>query len=306
MATNNKPEKRRGRPPKNLVVSAPIKNKIINTKPPEEQLVLYLPNFDDNDDTTSDNRKNHIINDMNITETPNNFTANSDSDSESNSQFKQFKQFKHLTDKNDNDLNEPNNSSNNLNHNIKKLLDELQKRDAIINNLKFRIKDKSMFNDNTLTLTKENKKHLINLKLITVNNNRLNICEKTDISCWWCTYQFDTQPLFLPDHYKNGFYHVFGNYCSFSCMLAYNENLDDYRKSVRNGLIKQLFRDIFHCDEMKIKSAGPREILEKFGGPMSINKYRDASVVSNKTFKMTIPPMIPLISDYEEIVIDKK
>ena len=163
-----------------------------------------------------------------------------------------------------------------------------------------------MFNDNTLSLTKENKKHLINLKLITVNNNKLNICEKTDIACWWCTYQFDTQPLFLPDHYKNEFYYVFGNYCSFSCMLAYNENLDDYRKSVRTGLIKQLFRDIFHCDEMKIKSAGPREILEKFGGPMNINKYRDSANVTNKTFKMTIPPMIPLISDYEEIVIDKK
>ena len=299
MSTINKPEKRRGRPPKNMVVTAPVKNKVVNTKPSEEQLVLYLPSFDD-DDVNSEQPKNHIVNDMNITETTNNFTSNSDSESESTYNFK------HLTDKNDSDSNSNINSSNNLNLNIKKLLDELQKRDAIINNLKFRIKDKSMFNDNTLTLTKENKKHLINLKLITVNNNRLNICEKTDISCWWCTYQFDTQPLFLPDHYKNGFYHVFGNYCSFSCMLAYNENLDDYRKSVRNGLIKQLFRDIFHCDEMKIKSAGPREILEKFGGPMSINKYRDASVVSNKTFKMTIPPMIPLISDYEEIVIDKK
>ena len=300
MATTNKSEKRRGRPPKNLVVTAPVKNKIINTKPSEEQLVLYLPSFDDDNDANSEQPKNHIVKDMNITETTNNFTSNSDNESESNFNFK------HLTDKNDSDSNDNINSSNNLNLNIKKLLDELQKRDAIINNLKFRIKDKSMFNDNTLSLTKENKKHLINLKLITVNNNKLNICEKTDLACWWCTYQFDTQPLFLPDHYKNEFYYVFGNYCSFSCMLAYNENLDDYRKSVRTGLIKQLFRDIFHCDEMKIKSAGPREILEKFGGPMNINKYRDSANVTNKTFKMTIPPMIPLISDYEEIVIDKK
>jgi hypothetical protein len=296
MATINKSEKRRGRPPKNLVVATPIKNKSIVKVPQEEQLVLYLPSFDDEQSETAHNRISKDTDGYTETE-KNNF--NSDDESESNLKIK------HLTDRNDSDDSESFSTHNNLNINIKKLLEELQKRDGVINSLKSKLKDKSIFNENTLTLTKENKKHLINIGLITINKNKINICEKTNISCWWCTYQFDTQPLFLPDHYKNNVYHVFGNFCGFACMLAYNENLDDYRKSVRAALIKQLYREIFNCDEMNIIAAGPREILEKFGGPMNINKFRDMSSLSSKTIKISIPPMIPLISDYEEIVIDK-
>jgi hypothetical protein len=297
MATNSKNEKRRGRPPKNLVISTPVKNKVIIKKPQEEQLVLYLPNFDD------EQSERRLISKDTETE-KNNFTSDSDSDEDTEIDTKY--KFNHLTDKCENDNGCDNNkSSNNLNKSIEKLLEELHRRDAIIQNLKSRLKDKSLFNENTLTLTKENKKHLINLGLISVNKNKLNICEKTNIACWWCTQSFDTQPLFMPDHYKNGFYYVFGNFCGFSCIIAYNEDMDDYRKSVRSALIKQLYCEIFQCDEMNIKRAGPREILEKFGGIMTINKFRDSMTVSSKVIKMSIPPMIPLISDYEEIVIDK-
>jgi hypothetical protein len=66
-----------------------------------------------------------------------------------------------------------------------------------------------------------------------------------------------------------------------------------------------MYREIHNCDDMIIKPSGPREILEKFGGPMNIIKYRDSNLVSKKTIKMSIPPQIPLISDYEEIIIDK-
>ena len=36
-------------------------------------------------------------------------------------------------------------------------------------------------------------------------------------------------------------------------MLAYNENMDDYRKSVRTTLIKQLYCEIFNCDIIVMK-----------------------------------------------------
>ena len=88
-------------------------------------------------------------------------------------------------------------------------------------------------------------------------------------------------------------------------MLAYNENLDDYRKSIRSVLIKQMYKDIFVNTDILVKQAGPRELLKKFGGPLDISQYRDPSTICIKTFKMTIPPMIPLISEYEEVVINK-
>lgn len=292
MSSLNKSEKRRGRPPKNLVISTPTKNKIVNTEKQEEQLVLYLPTFDD--DSQSD--KKYIKKET--TETDKN-TITSESELSDDDDYHNIKN--NIEKNSSDDITEK--YSKNIN--IEKLLEELQRRDVIINTLKMKIKDKNIFNENTLTLTKENKKQLLNLGLITINKNKLNICEKTNIACWWCTYQFDTQPLFIPDNYKNKIYYVFGNFCSFSCMLAYNEDLDDYRKSVRTNLIKQLYRDIFNCDEFNIKPAGPRELLEKFGGPMTITKYRDSNIASKKILKMSIPPQIPLISDYEEIVIDK-
>lgn len=287
MSTINKCEKRRGRPPKHLAIPTPTKNKIKSNEPQEEQIVLYLPNFDN--ETTSDKKK-YLKKETENTD--NIFTSteyNSDSDNESSKN-----KLKYLTDKSDSNI-----------YSIDTLIDEIQKRDLIINTLKMRLKEKRVFNENTLSITKENKKQLINIGLISINKNKINICQKTDLACWWCTYKFDTQPLFMPDHYKNKKYYVFGNYCSWGCMLSYNEDMDDYRKNVRASLIKQMYREMYNCEDMIIKGSGPREILEKFGGPMNIIKYRDSNFVSKKTVKLSIPPQIPLIYEYEEIIIEK-
>jgi hypothetical protein len=154
-----------------------------------------------------------------------------------------------------------------------------------------------------LTVTKENKKHLLNLGLISYNGNKLSVAECSKYACWWCTYNFDTYPLFLPEKFQNNKYYVFGNFCSFACIFAYNDNLDDYRRNIRNALIKKLYTDIFHTD-CNIKPAGPREVLEKFGGPLTIDKYRDSKILCTKTIKINIPPMIPLLSYYEESTLD--
>ena len=92
---------------------------------------------------------------------------------------------------------------------------------------------------------------------------------------------------------------MFGNFCSFSCVLAYNDTLNDYRKNIREGLIKKLYKDIFNID-CQIKAAGSREILEKFGGPVCIDNFRDAKSICTKTQTLTIPPQIPLLSYFEE------
>lgn len=327
MATQIITEKRRGRPPKNLVTPKQVKEKKPK-EPSEEQLVLFLPNFDDNNTQT---------NNFDSTNSDETSVFNSDIDSDidydivlkppqeakknitSQSSTKIVKKtgirdkLQYLTDKNnsDDETNDdidsvPQSKNNNYAHiSVDKLIEELNRREAVIMNLKSKLKDKSLYNENTIALTKENKKKLINLGLISINKNKLQIAEKTNIACWWCTYNFDTCPCFLPDHYKNNRYYVFGNFCGFSCMLAYNENLDDYRKSIRTVLIKQMYREIFQNDNLIIKVAGPRELLTKFGGPLDISQYRDPNNICVKTFKMTIPPLIPLISEYEEVMIDK-
>lgn len=196
-------------------------------------------------------------------------------------------------------------SDNDFGNDVSKLIEEINKRDNIIKTLRENLKNyKNISQDNSLTITKENKKQLLNLGLISINNNKLHIAEKSPYACWWCTYNFDTYPLFLPEKFQNNKYYVFGNFCCFSCMFSYNDNIDDYRRTTRNSLIKKMYFDIFHS-ECNLKPAGPREILEKFGGPTPIDKYRDAKLICTKTTKINIPPMIPLLSYYEETTLDK-
>ena len=52
---------------------------------------------------------------------------------------------------------------------------------------------------------------------------------------------------FIPEKYINGKYHVFGNFCSFGCAFAYNDNsINDYRRQIRDSLLKKLYKDIFN------------------------------------------------------------
>ena len=274
--------KKRGRPPKSKSV---IKQKIPfeeKLEKEDEELVLYLPSFDDNQ-----------------TEKENVFTMIDTETSE-----KCSKGNKH--DNHDkNDITSSDDSSQIYGNDVSKLIEEINKREIIIKTLKENIKNyKNISQDNTLTITKENKKQLLNLGLISINGNKLQVAEKSPYACWHCTYNFDTYPLFLPEKFQNNKYYVFGNFCGFACMFSYNDTLDDYRRNIRNSLIKKLYTDIFHTD-CNIKSAGPREVLEKFGGPVPIDKYRDTKIICTKTVRINIPPMIPLLSYYEETTLDK-
>jgi hypothetical protein len=257
---------KRGRPP--IQKTPPVKPKktvIINN---EEELVLHLPVFDEE---SSDNK--------------NIFTMH-DSES-SNLTFDEIT-ISEIEKKTD----------------VNNLIEEINKRDVIIKNLKDNLRNfKNISQENILTITKETKKTLVNLGLISLETNKLIMSEKTSIACWHCTYNFDSVPLFLPEKYHNGKFYVFGNFCSWGCMLAYNNQIDEYRKQIRNSLIKKLYKDIYGV-ECLIKPAGPRECLEKFGGPVKIEKFRDPKLNQTLSSKINIPPQIPLLSYYEETIID--
>ena len=53
-----------------------------------------------------------------------------------------------------------------------------------------------------------------------------------------------------------------------------------------------------------IKPAAQKEILERFGGPVKIDKFRDSKLNQTMISKINIPPQIPLLSYYEETIID--
>ena len=257
---------KRGRPPIQKTPNVKPKKPITTN---EEELVLHLPIFDEEP-----------------TDTKNIFTIK-DTES-SNDTFDEIT-ISEIEKKTD----------------ITNLIDEINKRDGIIKNLRDTIKNfKNVSQENILTITKETKKTLLNLGLIKLDTNKqLQCVDKTNIACWHCSYTFDSSPLFLPEKYHNGKFYVFGNFCTWSCMLAYNNQIDEYRKQIRNSLIKKLYKDIYG-EECMIKPAAQRECLEKFGGPIKIDKFRDPKLNQTLTSRINIPPQIPLLSYYEETIID--
>lgn len=149
----------------------------------------------------------------------------------------------------------------------------------------------------------------INLNLFELNNSKL-IPKKTNIACWWCTYQFDNLPTFLPEKIHNGDFYVQGCFCSFNCTAAYNLNMNDTKLWERYSLLKQLYylinKDIIKSIvDIEINIAGPKELLEKYGGMMTIEEYRKNSKILGREYKKLIPPFIPSSYGFEETTISK-
>lgn len=183
--------------------------------------------------------------------------------------------------------------------NMNEIIMEMKRKNKIIERLREENeKLKNTSTNNVISITTENKKIIMDLKLIMIENNKSIIVDKTNICCWWCTYNFNTIPCFLPDKYFKEIYYVFGCFCSFSCAKAYNMELMDYRTSVRNNLLQNMYNMIFKNDNI-IQSAPKRELLEKFGGIMAISDFRNPLVICTKDIKINIPPIIPLVYEIE-------
>ena len=134
--------------------------------------------------------------------------------------------------------------------------------------------------------------------------------KKTNINCWWCTYNFDHLPSFIPDKYHNGKFYVFGCFCSFNCAGAYNLSLNDNRIWERYALMKQLYyminkNTITSIADIDINIAGPKELLEKYGGPMTIDEYRINSKILGREYHKLMPPFLPINIGFEETTSSK-
>lgn len=104
----------------------------------------------------------------------------------------------------------------------------------------------------------------------------------TDVYCWWCCFPFETRPVPIATHYHKGTFKVCGNFCSFNCAKAY------LLKSKRNN-INAVSLNVFMYKKMTgsdkytaIVPAPPREMLKIFGGPFTIEKFRQASLELNE------------------------
>lgn len=112
---------------------------------------------------------------------------------------------------------------------------------------------------------------------------------KTDIYCWWCCHGFNSYPVSVPIklYPQNYLFKCKGIFCGFSCALAYciNKGHDVY-------LLKLLHKKILNLkfsDIKPIKKAPIKEILQRFGGPITIDEFRSSSTLLNDYNIITYP-----------------
>jgi len=130
------------------------------------------------------------------------------------------------------------------------------------------------------------------------------VLKKTSNKCLWDGYSFTNIPFPLPEVHHNNAYHVNGCFCSINCALAYNLFvLKDSKIYQRKSLAIKLYRellDIPPSEDITVREAAPREILEDYGGHISIEQFRKNFHLLNKEYITYIPPMKPLSTIIEE------
>ncbi len=236
---------------------------------------------EDNRFTVHDTETKNAVDSLSDSESDSDYNSDSDSDSDSDSEsFNISNNDQIITEK----------------QKIKMLIDELKRKDTIINNLKNRTNISNSHNPS-------NKNSNISyhcVQLVDSKTGEKFIPQKTNIECWWCDHSFDNLPAFIANYYRNGEYYIFGNFCSFNCAAKYNiRMLKDYKCVTRHALINSL-KIKTTKDMTPIKLASERETLEKKGGKCSIEKYREDFCMCNSNMTMDMPPMIPLMHVIDE------
>ena len=121
--------------------------------------------------------------------------------------------------------------------------------------------------------------------------------ETSHVCCWWCCHKFDTKKLSLPISYNGQLkkFEVYGTFCSFSCMKAYNKNDNLSNKNNRYTLITMMMNQMIEDYNISnnISIAPPRECLKMFGGTMTIEEFRN-SCAKGIVYNTMLPPYIPI------------
>ncbi|AYV79597.1 MAG: hypothetical protein Faunusvirus26_2 [Faunusvirus sp.] len=188
---------------------------------------------------------------------------------------------------------------------------QCHKYEKKINELKLQL-DTLLKNRKGLAVDVVRKVHELDVNLIDITNinnsdsssetilagpNRLK--ESINIACWWCCHTFDTTPIGLPDKLYNNIFYIFGCFCGFNCALSFNIDLNDYKTGERTTLLHLLQKKLYAINA-PIMPAKPRYSLKLFGGPYTIEQFRDNFSFINKECRFILPPMTSIIPLIEE------
>jgi hypothetical protein len=148
------------------------------------------------------------------------------------------------------------------------------------------------------------------LKVLEHNLHVNNISDKKS-ACFWCTYEFDNPPVYIPKHYIKNSYNVYGCFCSPECATAFlmEECIDSSSKFERYYLINHVYSKIYDYKKNIKPAPNPYYMLEKYYGNLTIQEYR-ALLRNERLFLIVDKPLTRILpelhEDNDDFIINNK
>ena len=148
------------------------------------------------------------------------------------------------------------------------------------------------------------------LKQLEHNLHINNISDKKS-ACFWCTYEFDNPPVYIPKHFIKNSYQVYGCFCSPECSTAYlmEENIDSSIKFERYHLINHIYSQIYDYKKNIKPAPNPYYMLEKYYGNLNIQEYRSL-LRNDRLFLIVDKPLTRILpelhEDNDDFIINNK
>jgi hypothetical protein len=127
--------------------------------------------------------------------------------------------------------------------------------------------------------------------------------EQSDLACFWCCETFESRPCVIPIRVIESVWQVYGNFCCPQCAMAYlmSEILDTHMRWERIALLNRLYAKNVNG---RLYPAPSRESLERFGGPVSIEDFRNMCEGQKIRVDIHMPPMVSILASMDTKPID--
>lgn len=125
--------------------------------------------------------------------------------------------------------------------------------------------------EQVVTPTEELNAKLKDLK-IKFYKNEVDLSRRS--ACFWCTYDFDNTPCYIPRQELPDSLLVYGHFCSPPCAVSYlfKENIDDHTKFERLHFLNKWY-GFPHSRGIR-PAPHPYYVLDRYLGTLSIQEYR--------------------------------
>ena len=139
-----------------------------------------------------------------------------------------------------------------------------------------------------------------NLKKLRIQFYKNALSDKKS-ACFWCTYEFDNPPCFIPKYEMNDEIVGYGSFCRPECAVGFlmRESIDDSSKFERYFLLNQIYSKVYGFRKNIKPAPDPHFFLEKFYGNLTIQEYRRLLKTENMLTIME-KPMTRILPEIHE------